>query len=325
MQCPKCKYVRQVRDTAPRWQCPNCGVAYDKVGSQAEDKKVVQSLSYHVVESAGQELGRKARRRKNFRNLRVLFLLLVLLFVAVETFLTRERTTSWQKPLWVVVYPINAAEDTSGRAEVDAYIGTLGTATYGDVERFFMDEVRRYDLPISDPVDVRMGPVLYEMPPLPPQGGEIWEVMLWSLKMRYWSVVADTYDGPRPDIQVFVLYHQAVDGKRLQHSAALQKGMVSVVHAFATSKRQGRNNVVIAHEMLHTLGATDKYDLSNNRPFFPVGYAEPDRNPLHPQRYAELMGGRIPISNLEWRMPDSLGDVMVGPITAAEIGWEDVE
>ena len=29
--CPKCRYRRQKSDTAPKWQCPECGVAYAKV------------------------------------------------------------------------------------------------------------------------------------------------------------------------------------------------------------------------------------------------------------------------------------------------------
>ena len=28
--CPKCAYVRAVAETAPEWQCPNCGIAYLK-------------------------------------------------------------------------------------------------------------------------------------------------------------------------------------------------------------------------------------------------------------------------------------------------------
>ncbi|MFC1750634.1 hypothetical protein ACFL2V_17715 [Pseudomonadota bacterium] len=325
MQCPKCQYVRSHSDSAPRWQCPNCGIAYEKVRDGTAGNKAVEPLSYQVVESAGQELGRKVRRRNNFRNLRIFFLLLILFFVAMDALLSNARTTSWEKPLWVVVYPINAADGTVGRTEVDEYIQTLGTATYGEVERFLVDEVRRYDLPVSDPVDVRIGPVLNEVPPLPPLKGSMLDVMIWSLKMRYWSVVADTYEGPRPDIQVFVLYHQHEEGKRLQHSAALQKGMVSVVHASANKKLAGKNNVIIAHEMLHTLGASDKYDFSNNRPLYPLGYAEPEREPLHPQRYAEIMGGRIPISNSEWHMPRNLGQTQVGPATAAEIGWLEPE
>lgn len=29
--CPKCSYRRRVEDSTPAWQCPRCGVAYDKV------------------------------------------------------------------------------------------------------------------------------------------------------------------------------------------------------------------------------------------------------------------------------------------------------
>lgn len=29
--CPKCRYMRTATDTAPAWQCPGCGVAYNKV------------------------------------------------------------------------------------------------------------------------------------------------------------------------------------------------------------------------------------------------------------------------------------------------------
>ena len=29
--CPKCSYVRKPADTAPAWQCPSCGIAYNKV------------------------------------------------------------------------------------------------------------------------------------------------------------------------------------------------------------------------------------------------------------------------------------------------------
>lgn len=33
MICPKCEYQRKASDTAPAWQCPNCGVAYAKAAA----------------------------------------------------------------------------------------------------------------------------------------------------------------------------------------------------------------------------------------------------------------------------------------------------
>jgi len=93
------------------------------------------------------------------------------------------------------------------------------------------------------------------------------------------------------------------------------------VHLFADGGMRGSNDTVIAHELLHTLGATDKYDLRTNQPVLPDGFAEPDREPLYPQSFAELMGGRIPVSTTESTTPESLEKVIVGGKTASEIGW----
>jgi hypothetical protein len=95
--------------------------------------------------------------------------------------------------------------------------------------------------------------------------------------------------------------------------------MIGVVHAFASRSQAAQNNVVIAHELLHTLGATDKYDPASNLPLHPEGYAEPDRRPLLPQTLAEIMAGRTPLSASEALMPDSVFDTVIGPATANEI------
>ena len=34
--CPKCRYVRTPEETAPDWQCPKCGVAYNKVMNEGD-------------------------------------------------------------------------------------------------------------------------------------------------------------------------------------------------------------------------------------------------------------------------------------------------
>ncbi|NND36504.1 MAG: hypothetical protein HKN81_05140 [Gammaproteobacteria bacterium] len=97
--------------------------------------------------------------------------------------------------------------------------------------------------------------------------------------------------------------------------------MLGVVHVFANQRMKGSNRFVIAHEMLHTLGATDKYAPQSNHPIFPVGYAEPYASPLYPQRFAEIMGGRIPVSASEAKIPRSLEQARVGAETALELRW----
>ncbi len=253
----------------------------------------------------------------SFRKIRIAILLVILLMVGLDSWLTLVRSTSWERPLWVVVYPING----DGSVVADEYIQTLTTADFNDVEQFMVDEVQRYKLPIKDPVDARIGPVIKELPPLPPEAGELWKTMLWSLRLRYWSIVKDKYDGPQPSIRIFVLYHNPENTPRLQHSTGLQKGMVSVVHAYAAEKMEARNSVVIAHEMLHTLGASDKYDLSSGMPIYPDGYGDAKQEPLLPQKQAEIMGGKVVITATEAVMPKNLKQALIGTATAREIGW----
>ena len=138
--------------------------------------------------------------------------------------------------------------------------------------------------------------------------------------MRYWAWRAPVV-GPAPDVKLFVLYHDPERSPALPHSTGLQKGLFAIVHAFADPAMMGSNDVVVAHELLHTLGATDKYDPATGQPVHPAGYAEPDREPLYPQAFAELMAGRTPTSSTQAETPESLRYVVVGPETAREIGW----
>lgn len=311
MLCPKCQYQRQASDHAPEWQCPKCGVAYAKAQATANNNQSAASTPTFTTAKPG----------VNFKQIRILFLLIALLVIAVDSWLTIVRSTDWQDSLWVVVYPINADNSQAS----NEYIKTIATTDFKAVQTFFDDETRRYGIDVKDPVEIRLGPVINEMPPLPPADRSILKTIWWSLQLRYWSMAIDKYDGPRPDIRVFALYHQPENNKRLPHSTALQKGMVSVVHAFANEKSAQQNNFIIAHELLHTLGASDKYDLNTTLPIYPYGYAEPNRQPLFPQQFAEIMGGRIAISETEARMPRDLSQALVGEQTALEIGWRSTE
>jgi hypothetical protein len=68
------------------------------------------------------------------------------------------------------------------------------------------------------------------------------------------------------------------------------------------------------------VGATDKYD-AQGEPVFPIGYAQPDKQPLYPQTQAEIMSGHVPVSSTESRMADNLSRCVVGQQTAVEINW----
>ena len=248
--------------------------------------------------------------------IRIGLLLFVLAVVAQNAWVARSRTAEWKRSLHVVIYPIRADDgEASGR-----YVSRLRKSAFDPLEDFFRTEGKRYDVALPDPAELFLAPAIASPPPPAPFGGNVFRIILWSLQLRYWAWWNDTYKGAKPDVRLFVVYHDPVEGAVLPHSTGLQKGMIGVVNAVAESGYEGSNNVVIAHELLHTLGATDKYD-PDGRPRYPDGYAEPESRPRLPQRRAEIMAGRIPVSETRLEMPASMRQVVIGGETAREINW----
>lgn len=255
-----------------------------------------------------------------FKAVRISILLFVLFFVAVSTWLTQARSTDWNNSLWVKVYPING-DNSAASAE---YIEGLGVNDFEGIESFLEREAGRYANPISKPVRIELGQPISAQPPS--LGGEpnAFSVMLWSLKMRWWAGrITDDQDRIEPDVRIFVRYHEPQENIVLENSVGLQKGMVGIVNGYASRRYRGTNHVIIAHEFLHTLGATDKYSPIDGQPLEPDGLAEPDREPLYPQRYAEIMGGRIALAANDAVVPKSLKYAVIGPLTAREIRLSD--
>jgi len=115
--------------------------------------------------------------------LRQLVLLWVLAMVAIGSYMTRARSTSWAEPLWVTIYPING----DGSATAADYIGRLDAATFKPMERFMAREARRYGVAQARPIRVSLGRPVGETPPPPPQSGNPFRVALWSLRLRWWA------------------------------------------------------------------------------------------------------------------------------------------
>lgn len=253
------------------------------------------------------------------KTLRVALLLLVLAMVAGSHFYQRYTLAQWRQSVRVEIYPINA----DGASETAAYIARLEAADFEAVEAFFGREGARYGLARATPVTLRLRPELHTLPPAPPAERSPWRVMAWSLRLRGWVFRhVPGYGLATTQVRLFVLYHQPAPGRVLPHSLGLRQGLIGVVHAFAVPAQAAQNNVVLAHELLHTLGASDKYD-ARGLPLYPHGYGDPGQEPLHPQARAEIMGGRLPMTAEEAVMPASLDLCVVGPATALEVSWTD--
>lgn len=252
-----------------------------------------------------------------FKLFRIAVLLLILLGIAAGAWRSQRTSVQWKYALPVNVYPING--DAS--AASDAYIRSLTREDFVPIEAFMQEEAARYNRSAKASIEIRLGKPVDSLPPVPPHDRSALSAILWSLHMRWWAYRHGETRGSNTQVKLYLLYFDPARHSQLAHSTALQKGLLGRVNVFASPHMAQQNNVIIAHEFLHTLGATDKYDLATNQPLFPEGYAEPNLSPRLPQRFAEIMGGRTPLTATEARTPDSLGKALIGAKTALEINW----
>ncbi|HEX9773211.1 MAG TPA: hypothetical protein VGA44_07080 [Steroidobacteraceae bacterium] len=259
-------------------------------------------------------------RRTFLGNLRLALLMGVLIFVALGALLDRSRSRDWDAPLRVTVYLLAAADDD----DVHSYLAGMDDATFDAAEAFVAEQAVRYGVALEEPMRLRISRAATALPPeLGADPGPL-GVVLWSLRMRYWAWrVAANDPLPPPDIQLFALYYPFVSDHALPDSLGLSKGLIAVARLFAGYDAEDANQVVVVHELLHTLGATDKYDRRNGRLNVPDGLGDPLQEPRFPQSQGEIMAGRIAVSPLRAELPDRLAQMVVGAATAREIGWTD--
>ena len=256
--------------------------------------------------------------RTFFGTIRVAILLAILAFVALGAWLDHRRSTDWDTTLRVTVYPIAAGTDTATRQ----YVAALDDGAFDAAEEFLAMEARRHGIGIEEPVRIRVSRAAPGLPPAAPADPGPFSVAVWSLRMRHWAwSIAASDPLPTPDVQVFALFHPADGASAVPDSLGLSKGLIAVTHLYAGDEAAGSNQVVLVHELLHTLGATDKYEPATGQPLVPVGLGDPSLEPRYPQHEAEIMAGRIAVSAREAEIPSSLENTNVGPTTAREIGW----
>lgn len=254
---------------------------------------------------------------RTFRNIRIAILLLVLVLVGARAMMDARAIRGWDEPVLVMLFPVAIDTDPT----TTTYTARLDSSAFSEIDSFVRAQASAYGIQRAQMLEVEVGPSPAGVPPLPPDEPSILDVILFSLKLRWWTWRhAKGEEGHRGDVRLFVLYYAPVEGRALPHSIGLESGHVGIVHAFAGNSLSRRNNVVIAHELLHTAGATDKYG-PDGVPVYPDGYADPTRPQNAPQNRAEIMAGLIPLGPDGFKDADSLSDCAVGPVTAREIGW----
>ena len=258
------------------------------------------------------------KRTSNFKFIRIVLLLMVLAGVWKHFDNQKSIIQNWNGTQDVVITPINFDKASTTATAIQ----NLKQKQFNEINDYLAKQSKRYDLDLRNSIRLRLGEPITEIPPaLPTIEASRLDVILWSLKLRWWAWRNKTNDSHSSQVNLYVMYSTPKKGQRLPHSTGLQKGLIGLIHASAFPKERKRNNMIITHELLHIFGASDKYNLRNGRPIFPEGYADPNKKPLFPQGRAEIMAGRTPTSETKFARIYGLSQTVIGEKTAQEIGW----
>jgi hypothetical protein len=182
----------------------------------------------------------------------------------------------------------------------------------GELERWFSSEMARYREVIDDPPlrFVLYGPVNAAVPQLLPEDEGLWTRArhAWRLSREVAKLDAAAEVGPA-DVRLYV-FTEPFDTKPTVEGAGEVGGDAGFVRV-TLDEDLSPALAATAHELFHTLGATDRYDAAGH------AVAEDGLDDAERGRLAEVMVGEISPGKL----PRSLDELRVGTITAQQVGW----
>lgn len=243
----------------------------------------------------------------------------VLLWAGNDWWRRRERH-AWQRPLRVALVLVE-------REPVPAPTLQALASRALDLERRLGDEYQRHGGRAAAPFSIVVeGPIAASTDPPRVAEQDVWSLARHSYAEWQWTRDLDrrgqvAWRGY--DARIYLVLKPARRGEpAFVEGESEDGGRVGVALADIDDGMLDFALFVAAHELFHTLGASDKYD-SNGDARYPEGFAEPALEPRYPQRGAELMARSVPLSPTSERPPDTLAELWVGAETAREVGWPE--
>lgn len=253
-----------------------------------------------------------------FKLIRILILLMILFGVIGTYLVQRDVAQDWNGTLRVQIIPVLADD----KANTKRFVASLDDTDFAEIEKYLIRQAKRFGRDLSVGFDVKVLAAIDQTPPLvPPPSSSALSKMLWSLKLRWWSWQNSPGETGDSIINLYVLYQSPLGDQALPHSTGLQNGLIGLINARAKARDKRLHNVILVHELMYILGASDKYDLQTGEPLYPHGYANPNLAAGVAQNKAEIMGRARPIGNGGFDVARVLARTLVGSATAKEIGW----
>lgn len=284
-----------------------------------------------VRAAGGQQLchahGAFANRRRSLMRLRQLFLLFLFAVFLYQTYQfvksDKERTSpTGTVRVAVLQYIIGDGSSSSIVQRLNRSGGPFHIKTIQD---WYNAERRRYggqgDRYIE--FDVIAPQQLDEPPPtLMDDSASMLMNMFAAWKyMRFFNQLAQQQiSNESYGVRAFIIYVGG-EGDIASHSSGSEKGRLAIAHINQQERNPAYALTTIAHELGHTLGASDHYSFQTFSAEHPFGFVEPFIDPLYPQRFAEVMAVDIPISRTQETEVTDLSQLRVGFRTAAEMQW----
>jgi len=241
----------------------------------------------------------------------------------------------------LVVVLVYAAHDVYSRRQRNAWRRTLDVAfivvTEPGVDATAVDELRRRVPDLADRLAEELARYRADAPrpfaftaygptalgvPLPTPGDDLAGAARYAWDLHRFTSDIDARAGVPTrgfDARLYLVLSPPSD-RAVVEGMSEQGGRVGIARAELDLPSVDISLFVAAHELFHTLGASDHYG-PEGRALVPAGLAEPERSPLYPQRFAEIMARNRPLSPTDEARPESLAELAVGPSTAQEIGW----
>ena len=255
-----------------------------------------------------------------FFKARVTVLLTLLFCVAVwagHDIWSRRARKAWTRTLeiGVVVVAVGPIDDDAILA-LRARVPALEARLAVEMGRYRAGAPRPFRFTV-------LGPVAGGAPPRSPGDGFLdaarhtYDLWRWRRDLDARAhVVAGAFDS-----RIYVAARRPANDKRQSvEGESEDNGRIGTVSVELDRDMADLALAVVTHETLHTLGASDKYDAAGHA-LVPVGLAEPGRVPLYPQRFIEVMSRGRPIAPALEKLPESVEELAIGPVTAVEIGW----